>query len=102
MKEIQELSDRIEDEIHDAKKYAKLAMKYKTENPTLAKLYHTLSLEETRHMNMLHDAVTRMITEYRDQKGDPPPVMQARYEYLHDMHIKQASKVHYLQTMFDN
>ena len=102
MIEIQELSDNIMDEIHDAKKYAKLALKYKTKRPELAKLYYKLSLEESGHKGELHDAVAKLITEYQEKQGDPPPVMQAKYDYIHEMEIKKASKAHYLQAMYEN
>ncbi len=58
-----------------------------------------------RYLNsdsVLHDAVAKLIADYRAEEGEPPPIMQARYDYLHAMEIKKASKVHYLQTMFDN
>ena len=100
MREIQDLSDNIEDEIHDAKKYIKLALKYKEEKPDLAQRYFQLSTEEMGHMKILHDEAVKMINRYREQNGDPPPEMQVRYDYLHAAHIKQASKVNYLQAMY--
>ncbi len=93
MKVIQELSEKIEEELSDANKYIKCALHYKEEDPKLAQLYFTLSLEEMKHMNMLHEEVKRIIAEYRAKNGEPPAVMLALYNYEHEKHIKRAAKI---------
>ena len=97
---IKELSEYIEDEIHDAEKYIKQALKYKDERPELARLYYSISLEEMEHMKKLHDAVAVIITEYRKTEGEPPAAMLAVYNYLHEKHINHAGEVKVLQSMF--
>ncbi len=101
MKIIEELSDFIEEEIGDAQKYAKMAVKLKAEYPTLAKTFYELSTEEMRHMQMLHDSVTKVINEYKMTHGEPPAAMMTVYEYLHKKQIEHAAQAKHYQSMYN-
>ena len=100
MKIIQTLSDRISDEISDAKTYAKLALEYRDKYPDVAQTLFDLSNQEFEHMNRLHSAVAGLIEEYRRTNGEPPASMLAVYDYLHKQQIKKANKAKAIQTMF--
>ena len=100
MKLIQLLSDKIEDEICDAKSYAKLAIEYKEEKPELGRTFYNLSLQEMDHMNVLHNSVTEIIKQYRETNGEPPANMMAVYDYLHKQQIDKALEVKTLQAMY--
>lgn len=100
MKIIEKLSDMISEEIEDAEKYARCAIMNKEEMPELAETFYKLSADEMGHMTMLHDQVTRIISNFRRQNGEPPADMLAIYNYLHAKQIDKASEVKMLQSMY--
>lgn len=100
MKIIEKLSEMIDEELSDAKKYAKCALEYKETDPMLAKTFFELSTEEMRHMELLHKEVVRQISEHRKEKGDPPAAMQTIYDYLHGKQVEKAEEVKRYQNMY--
>lgn len=100
MKIIQKLSEKIEDEIHDAECYAKMALEYRDEYPELARIANNLSAQEMDHMNSLHQIVVNLIDQYRRTNGEPPADMLAVYNYLHKKHIDHAAAVNVLRSMY--
>ncbi|WP_034452425.1 hypothetical protein [Butyrivibrio sp. AE2032] len=99
MEIIKQISEKIDEELHDAEKYIKCAYKVDEQYPQLADVYYKLSLEEMNHVTMLHDAVVRIIDEYK-QRNEVPREMQILYDYLHDRQIKWAAKIKSKQEQF--
>lgn len=100
MKIIKCMTEQIEEEIEDAKKYAEMALRYKEERPDIAFVYLKLSEDEMGHMTKIHDMVATLIADYRSKHGDPPVEMMAVYNYLHDRHIEKAAEVKSIQDMY--
>ena len=97
---IKELSEKIYEELDDAKWYAEKAIKYKDTDKQLGDTYIQISKEEMAHMNRLHDQITRVIYDYRNAKGEPPKEMMALYEYEHNQIIERAAQVQYIISMY--
>ena len=100
MKLIKYLSDRIEAEIHDACSYIDEAIQYKTEDPELSEELYQLSLGEMEDMETLHNLVVKQIEKYRKEHGEPPEKMMWRYEYEHQRHMEEATKVKIKQAIY--
>ena len=100
MKIIQILSERIEEELDDSFEYIEMAIRYKEEFPQVAKTFYELSIEEMRHMDMLHIEVSALIKKHREEHGEPPAAMLAVYEFLHKRDIEKAAKIKLLQNHF--
>lgn len=102
MKVIKKLSEKIEEEINDAKSYTKMAIRYKEEYPDLSRTLYTIATQEVDHMNMLHDEVVSLIKKYRSEHGEPPANMLAVYDYLHERQIEHYGEVKNLMDAYKN
>ena len=100
MKIIKCLSEKIEDELHDAQEYIDLAMRWKAEEPETADVFYDLSVEEMGHVDKLHKEVAELIEDYRKEHGDPPKEMMTLYDYLHEKHIATATQIRIKQGIF--
>ena len=100
MKIIEKLSEKISEEIHDAKSYAQLALENKEQNPELSRVLYEISTEEMGHMSKLHAAVADLIEKYRRTNGEPPAAMLAVYDYLHKQQIGKAAEAKAMQELF--
>lgn len=98
MKIIQDLSHLIEEEIDGACNYAKLALKFKDERPQLAQTFYSLTIDEMKHIDILHDEVVKIITEYRNAGNEVPADMQAVYDYVHQ---KEIERVHHIKLYLE-
>ena len=93
MKIIRKLARMIEEEIHDAEKYARCAEEYKETRPELARTFLQLANAAMEHMMLLHNAVTSVIEEERRANGEPPPGMMEAYDMIHEWQMAHAAEV---------
>ena len=100
MKIIEKLVERIDEEIHDAKEYAKLATEVKESYPALSHVLFTISTQEDGHQAMLHEQVVKLIEQYRREHGDPPPAMMAVYDHHHRKSIEKLAEARRYQEIY--
>ena len=100
MKIIKVLSEKIKEELHDARESVNMAIEYKETFPELSRTLYTLSTQEMEHMNMLHNEVAAIIQKWRAENGEPPADMMAVYNYLHEEQIEKSLEVKLLQAMY--
>lgn len=94
------ISEKIEEELHDADAYVELAMKWKQEQADTAELFYELSTEEMKHVDKLHQNVTELIQIYRQKHGEPPKGMMELWNYLHEKHVAEAMRIKVKQGMY--
>ena len=97
---IKKISELIDEQLDSAKDYAKCAIKYKDEQPSLAKVMSDISNDEMRHVGALHDEVVKAIETHRKTVGEPPAAMLAVYDYLHEKQIEKANEVKNYQAQY--
>lgn len=88
--------------IDQADEYIKLAYKYKGENIDVGNNYYNLSNQRLIDIKSLHDTVAKIITNYRNEKGEPPTNMMAIYNYEHSKHIKKVGEIKVMQDGYKN
>ena len=102
MKIINELEELIEEEIHDVKKYAKMALEVNDKYPALAQVLFTISMQEETHQAALHTEVVKIIEEHKRANGEPPAAMMAVYDFMHKKHIENMAEARRYQDMYKN
>ncbi len=102
MQIIRDLEELIEDEVHDVKKYAKMAAELKAKHPGLAQVLYTISTQEETHQAALHTEVVKIIEEYKRTKGEPPAAMMAVYDFMHKRHIDKMADARRYQDLYKN
>ena len=100
MKIIKIINECIEDEMEGAEHYAKMALEYKEDYPSLARVCHEASLQELQHMDNLHGEVVKLINEYRRTEGEPPEAMMAIYNWEHEKQIDRVARIKAMQSMY--
>ena len=74
------IADEIYDEIMDAQKYAKCAMKAKMDDRPLSETYHNLSKQEMNHAHMLIEHMPKVVMMDESLK----PIWERDYDRMID------------------
>lgn len=97
MELIKQLAEQMEDEICDSKHYAKWAVEVKDKFPELAETLYTISLQEEKHRQMLHDATEKIIS---GKNASISSDMLTIYDYLHKRQIKEREHALRYQELY--
>lgn len=100
MKIIEELIDRMDEELEGLEEYAEDALRMKAEYPSLANTLFVIAGEEKKHYQMLHAEVVKLIEEHKAKHGDPPAGMLAVYEYAHKKLVKRMAGIDAMLNAF--
>lgn len=100
MREIKEIVDYINEEVAGAESYAKKALRYKTEDKTLADMYNMLATQETSHVDVLHAQVVRFINKAKAEGQTVPASMQAVWDWEHEKIVDNMSRVKMILDMY--
>lgn len=93
MEMLNHVIDQMWEELDDAKKYAKCAIKHKTENNFAFEKYIELANEEMAHFNKLHEMATRLIEEEKAKGVELTTEEKAIYNYEHKKAIEKANEI---------
>ena len=93
MKAIKTLVDNMRDEMHDASKYADLALKNKDDDRELSSMYMELAKQELDHSDKEHAQAVRLINRFRDSGKTVPEAMQAVWDWEHEKLIEDRKAV---------
>jgi DNA-binding HxlR family transcriptional regulator len=99
MKEIKWLAENIREELEDAEKYAKAAIKYKDTDRSLSMALADLAKQELGHSEVLHTHAVKIIKEHKENGAEPPAAMQAVWDWEHEHMIERTSKIKHLLDM---
>ncbi len=97
MELIKQLAEQMEDEICDSKHYAKWAVEVRNKYPELAETLYTISLQEEKHMQMLHDATEKIIS---GKNVSISTDMLAIYDYLCKRQVKEREQALRYQELY--
>ena len=93
MKLIKTIVTQIQMEIDAAEDYAESALEVKEKDSTLKEMYIKLANAELDHVDILHNAVVRIIDKHRMEKGEPPKEMLAIWEWEHEKQIEEVIEI---------
>lgn len=96
---IAKLTDKINDEICDAKKYAEKYLETKAKGETnVSSKYYEMAQDEIKHAMYLHEIAVNTIENLRSVYT-PPVEMMEKWEKTHARYVDASSRVKQMLTM---
>ncbi len=99
MNEIRHLAEEIREELDDAEKYAREAVKYAGEDLEDASTYADLSRQELGHADRLHEMALRHIEKAKDAGLHPTEAEKAVWDWEHERMLDRTAHVKNLLSM---
>lgn len=99
MQLIADMVDEIMEEYAGAEKYAKKAIEFQEERPSLAAKYAAMAKQELEHGDKLHSEIVTISQDYRAKNGQPPELMMKLYKRAHKKMIDHVARVKTLLEM---
>lgn len=95
MKDMHWYEENIEEELHDAEKYAKSALYTKHTDAEASRLCAELARQELNHADMLHGMAVKTYNRHADA-GEDMTATKAIWDHYHKKAVEQRAKVHAL------
>lgn len=99
MHEVRKLVAEIREELHDAEKYAKCALRIKDEDANLYALYTRLAGEEMQHMELLKNAAVEKINTDRRKGVEGIDIVSMAWDWEHECITEHAAEVRAMIAM---
>ncbi len=93
MNDIRKLVSEIREELHDAEKYARCALRVKEEDVNLYALYTRLAGEEMQHMELLRNAAVEKINTDKRRGVEGIDAVARAWEWEHECITEHAAEV---------
>ena len=100
MERLKLLFSLINDELADSMKYGDKAMKYKDTHPAMAELFYSLSMEEMKHKNMLHNQLVKEMHECIENYPEKEEGINAVYDVLNERQVEWENSIRSYQSAY--
>ena len=100
MDKLKLLFSLIDDELADAMKYAEKAMHCKGMNVPMAELFYSLSVEEIKHKNMLHNQLVKEMQNFIEENPEKELEVNAVYEVLNERQVEWENSIRTYQSSY--
>ena len=100
MDKIKDLFELIDDELQDAMKYAKLAMEHKDTDHAMAELFYSLSLEEIKHKQSLHNCAVKEMNACIEKHPEKEDIVKEVFDALNERTIDWENSIRVYQAMY--
>ena len=100
MEQLKLLFSLIDDELSDAMKYASKAVHCKGTKSGMAELFYSLSIEELKHKNMLHNQLIKEMDDYIAAHPEKEAEIDAIYDVMDERQVEWENSIRIYQSTY--